>query len=175
MIISSDEIRKQIRYNFDQDKGFFSTKLYKTRAIKDKMFYGPSFTDLKADYKQAKVKTLNDFNNVVNDIRKLATNPRTIFDCDNMARKLRQTLHDIRYNQYLLEINNKDASFVPYEYAALQITIKKDVFSLNNKPVIIIHDLVVIFTEQGIAFADFMQDRVWLIDEEKPNIIGIGE
>ena len=167
MKITSDEIRELIKTHLDADRGYFSEKLYKTKAIKDSSFYAPSPVDLKHDFEEAKIWIARDFAIAVEDVKSLATNPFTIWDCDNMARDLRTKLNKLHFRRYLQKKHNIDV-----EYAAFQVTDQR-AYVFSQYPVI--HDFIMIFTENGIYFADLMQDKVWSIDDFKPAIISIGE
>jgi hypothetical protein len=169
MIRTSDEIRERIKNAFDKDKGIFQSKLWKTSAIKDKKFFCPKFNQLKEDYQEARIKTLSDFNIKNTDIKSLASNPETIFDCDNMARKLRQTLQDIHYARFLNGLHN-----IPFEYCAFQITEERHAF-IPMSSNLIFHDFVMVFCDEDICFADFMRDDAWRINTNKPTIVSIGE
>ena len=107
------------------------------------------------------------FNIQQDNIKLLASNPDTIWDCDNMARELRHGLNRLHYKR-LLDKRHK----IPFEYAAFQVTdVRKSVFNLKEE---VLHDFVMVFTEQGICFGDLMTDRVWNIKDFKPNLIDIG-
>lgn len=161
-LISSDQIREQIKQAFDSDKSWFDEKLYKTKAIKDTFFYYPAYDDLFNDIILVKAKIAKEFQISPQEVKNLATDAG-IYDCDNMARKLRVTLNDIHYERYRHgkhTINN--------EYPVWQITEERPV-----KDYILRHDYCIIFTKQGIRFADLMYDKYWSISEFKPVIVGI--
>lgn len=172
-IITSTSIREQIKQHLDANKGWLDHKLYKTMAIKDTSFYTPSPAVLRQDYINAKQWIADEFKINPQDVKRLATNPETIWDCDNMARELRQVLNRSHFKKYRKKEHNIPHN-IPYEYATLQVT---DISKINFGPIAkeIVHDFVMIFTTEGIYFACLMMDKVWSIDESKPNIISIGE
>jgi len=166
-MITSTEIRQMIRIELDGGKGLFAKKLYKSEAIKDRSFYTPSPVELQADYKQARLQTSIDFEISSDRVNLLSSNPKTIWDCDNMARELRHGLNKLHYKRYRQGLHNSGK-----EYAAFQVT-DKSMSTFNGG--LIIHDYVMVFCTIGIYFADFVKDKVWSIREFKPTIISIGE
>jgi len=167
-MITSDEIRQMIRIEFDGGKGPFTKKLYQSEALKDRAFYTPSPAELQADYIEARLRTSIDFKVPSNEVNLLSSNPKTIWDCDNMARELRHGLNKLHYQRYRDGLHN-----IGLEYAAFQITDKSmSTFGMSQ---IIIHDYVMVFCTIGIYFADYVKDKVWSIRDFKPTIISIGE
>jgi len=168
-IITSDEIRQTIKTQFKSDRGFFSKKLYESESIKDKSFYTPSPAALQADYKQVVAIVAADFGISPTQVKNLATNPETIWDCDDMAREFRQGYIKLHFKRYL-GLEHK----INVEPAAFQVT-EKSIKNFGQLSFEVIHDFVMIFTTNGIYFADMMKDKVWSINDFKPAIISIGE
>ena len=162
MLLTSAKIRELIRVNFDEGKGFWEDKLSKTNNLRDKSFYSPPAKELEADFIEAKALIAKRFGVSASQASYLATT-EDIYDCDNMARRLRAELSDIHYYRY-----RKGLHACPWEYGCLQVTDKS---TIDGQ--ILLHDFCMIFAQEGIFFADLMRDDVWPIEDFKPNIIGI--
>ncbi|MFA5584179.1 MAG: hypothetical protein WDA09_08185 [Bacteriovoracaceae bacterium] len=166
MILTSDQIRERIKEEFDSGKYFWEEKLHKTNAIKDKAFFVPDAEEFKKDFETVKEIVAQEYKIDIHRVHELLTH-ESIYDCDNMARKLRTSLHDLHYKRYRAKWHS-----ISHEYACFQVTEIRPAMLINQ---LIAHDFCMIFTAQGIYFGDLSvsERQVWSLKTFRPHIIGI--
>lgn len=155
-MITSNEIRSQLKQAFDAGKSIFSPKVGKTAILKDKIYYTPSILD----FRKKSAKTRNIMAGIlsvnVENLESMHTGNSGIFDCDNFAALFSAIIKTVHFNE------SREMDLQSDEYA---------VFSCHIKPA---HVINICFTDSGIWFIEPQTGDCWSIKEQKPEVKFIG-